>query len=338
MPTPAPIAKCTFFFSDGKYGWSETYCQSLLTGGKLAVSQSLASVMPAVLRLAAKRGNMLPGAVGNCSNITNRGVKTTPVLEYIRISQVGVPRNSLFYSPSGGELVTPAGAANINVAFPSDTTMLALTADNPYSAVEMEISLGNGLVTRRAISGVPDSVVCDQEWSYNSSWYTLWKAFAQQLFLDQWGVLSSSVAANGVNLTNATPILGISQQDDIFCRPYIQVGSVGNFVGSGNICGGNYVQIVCYKSNPGPFPNLNGIYRIGTITPATILTGSATTQGFQFQLNKSFKCLNPFNLGYVLPYAGPAFVPITGAQLTRTILKKRGSPFDRPHGKRKTVK
>lgn len=338
MVNPLPIAKCTFFFSDGKYGWSETYCQSLAGGTKIASDATLQSLLPKVVTLASLRGNMLPGAVGNCSTITNRGVKSVPVLEYIRISQVGQPRNSIFYAPNGGELLTVGGQSNLNRLFTPDNTLLGLTADNPYQAIEMELQLANGLVTRRALSGIPDAFVCDQEWQYGSAWYILWKKFAAQLLADNWGVLSSSVNANGVNLSTATPIVGIGQSDGVYCRPFIQVASIGALTQQTVTCGGSYVQIVCYKSNPGPFPNLNGIYRIGSIQPTTILQGSATVQGYEFQLNKSFKCLQPFNYGYVIPYFGPSLVGITGAQLTRTINKKRGGPFDQPRGRRKLVK
>lgn len=341
MAGPLGIAKATFFITDGRYSWTESYYNTNgMTDGIKATQTALGAIMLQAVRLARFRAAMLPSSTVTNSQQSTCTSGSFPQLVYIRISQVGSPRNTLFFDPSGSTLTSSILQTNRVPPFKSDKLLQLTQADNPYSGVQMELSLNNGLTSKRVLSGVPDNSICDQTVDSSSDFATLFNVFAAELVNTQWGVISSSVTANnnGSVPAGAVPILAWSADDPVFCRPTITVGSAWPAATTPQGCGNQYVQVICYKSNPGPFPNLNGIYRIGTTTSGTLTTGSGNQPSFSFQINKSFKCFNPFFNGYVIPYAGPKFVDITGAQITGAVLKKRGGSFGQPHGRRRIVK
>lgn len=342
MLNPTNIAKVTFVFSDGRYSWQEVYYRQSATAGKLQVGQiDLSAVLALAIPLAKLRSAMLPSGGNLCSGGTFTGVTGVPKLVYIRVSQVGYPRNTLFFDPAAGPIVSSGLPGLVQAPFSADALLLSQAADNPYSGIQMELSLANGLTSKRVLSGVPDSLVCDQGWDRSNGFTTLFTPFASELVTNNWGVVSSSIYANNAGQipVGATPILNWAADDLVFCRPTMSVGTgFNNGVAGSPPCSGGYVQVICYKSNPGPFPNLNGVYRMGTSSLGSMGTGSNLQTIISFQINKSFKCFSPFFNGYAIPYTGPAFTDIVAAQMTNVVMKKRGGSFGLPHGRRRTVK
>lgn len=333
------ILKVTFFFGDGRYGWSETYYRLLNSGSSIGAGgngqitpSSLLGTLPDVIKLAQARANMLPTAVSACGITAGGPVGSRPALEYIRVSQVGFPRNTVFYDPQSGDVVnSTALPASVTTNPLTNTTLLADSpADNPYSAIEMEMTLANGLTSRRALSGVPDVNICDQNWS-GGSWYQLWKVFAGVLVNGGWGVASSSITANGRSIAGAQPITSITQADALG-RPTIGVAVPLDFGTTLTGCPDFRVQIFCYRSMPGNLPNLNGVYRVN------LPPGTTAPRGTAMQLSRSFLPLQAFDLGMVMPYSGPGFTGILAATLTRTISKKRGRPFGLQAGRRRVTR
>lgn len=331
MNTPS-LAKITMYFSDGKFGWSETY----YTLAQVLLKTNLIdpiSLLPATVKLAQARASMLAGAPSGCSLALAGYQGSAPYLEYIRISQVGQPRNTAFYDPQSGQIINSGSlsASLSNNPLNVSGLLSAETADNPYSAMEMLMTLSNGLTVKRSLSGIPDSVICDQAWNRSNSWYTLWLAFANALVTGGWGVASNSITANNASLVGSEPITGISQIDPLG-RPTITIPGALSYATSINGCPDYRVLIYCYRSAPGGYPNLNGVYRVN------LPQGSSAPAGTVLQIQRSFKPLNPSNYGSVMPYNGPFFSPIRAITLTRPVAKKRGRPFGLPRGRARVTR
>lgn len=315
------LAKVTFFFSDGRYGWSENYfCIGSQKSGAPSGVLDPWGVLSNAFPLARARANFLALQSTTCSQGIIAATVGAPGLEYIRISQVGQPRNTAYYTPYGGEIVgsnIPAGQPS-SQGLRTDTQLATFAADNPYSAVEMECTLGNGLTVKRAMSGFPDGMICDQSWGAGNPAYTLWKKFAKILTNGVWGVASSSIVANNVNVAGAVPIENIAQ--NVQGQPQLSVSTIFQLNTGNNGCPIFSVQIFCYKSAPGRYPNLNGVWPVANIVPGTSALQIIT-------LNRVLKPISAARYGSVIPYAGPSFSPFINVELTGTMNKKRGRPF-----------
>lgn len=331
----ANLAKVTYFFGDGRYGWSETYyCLGQQSTLKPSGIINPLLTLPAAIQLAKARAAMLAAGAATC-NFSNPALSgSVPSLEYIRISQVGQQRNTAFYDPESGEIINSQNIAPsiATSKLQANPQLTGYGADNPYSAMEMLLNLGNGLVSKRALSGIPDVSICDQSWSNSTSpWYKLWKGFAVQLTNGTWGVASNSIVANDVNVTGSQPIGLITQ--NALGQPVISLTVPLSFATGVNGCPVNYVQWFCYKSAPGSYPNLNGVYPV-----AGPIQVSGSLYPYQYTILRSFKPINPSRYGSVLPYPGPTFTPIVAATLTRPIAKKRGRPFGLVRGRARVVR
>lgn len=335
MPSSGTV-KCLMQFDDGKYGWREAYYANgsgnLLPNSNNQVN--MVAMLPVFLPLIKARAKMLAGPSNavNCGGIGSySGSCNGPVLTQVRLSQTDFLRNSMIFNPISGDLVAGGTVADSLSTVGLNGLGIDQPADNPYSAIEMVMSLANGLVSKRALSGVPDGVVCDQSWSKTTNgWYGRWKSFAKVLTNGSYGTVSSSMASNGITQLNAggTQITDITVASD--CSLTVQVASIAPLIQtSPGLCPATRFQIYCYDAKRG-YKNLNGIYR-GVI--------NSTDSAAPFvQLRYSGPCPQ-FNFpGFIRVYTGPTFVKINAATLGETMLKRRGGPFDRRRGRRRVTR
>lgn len=333
------VFKVTMFFGDGRYGWSETYYTQTVNQSKLAVAPTNPlAVLPQTVTLAAARAAMLPGTVSNCV-LLNNGVATKPVLEYIRISTVGAQRVTAFYDPQSSEIVNGVNLAPSITNQPLTTSQVLAndSASNPFTGIEMECQLGNGLISKRILSGIPSQDICDQAWGKSSGWYGLWKNFANILTTAGWGTLSNSPFNNAGLLSGIfQPLLAATTQAD--GRVLLEWSTAMSFNTLATGCPDWRIMIACYRPVPGGYPRLNGVYRISDPQSTTIGTGSNSQPGFSALTKRVFKPLNTFNLGYIAPFSVGVFTPFVSATLTRTMSRKRGRPFGQSRGRALTVR
>lgn len=324
--------KVTLFFGDSRYGWSETYYYSPTPTTKLlAPLADPLSIMPQVLKMAQARKLMLPTGLSSCGSGRNSGVAGAPDIEYIRVSTVGKARQTAWFDPQSGTIISSGTAGpvfnNFNLSY--NDAYGSAAADNPYSAIEAEFTLSNGLTAKRAFSGVPDDLICDQSFVRASPFTQTFASFAAILVNGNWGAASSSLTANSAAPPNGTPIVTWSQ--DANGRPLFSTATPLNLAVLPNGCVANKVQVYCYKAMPGNYPNLNGVHRIGS--PVNGVSGQTI-----YTCLDVHRPIDTFTNGYVLPYAGPTFAWYTAASLVRTVSRKRGAPFGLSRGRRKVTR
>lgn len=330
------IVKCLLQFDDGKFGWREEYYTSgagnLVQGS--ATKVDMTQMLPVFMPLIKARAKMLADRTNSsgCAGIGKyAGSCNGPVLTLVRLSQVDALRNSLLFNPLSGDVIA-RGDQSLSLSQAGlNSAGIGSPADNPYSAVEMLMSLENGLTTKRALSGVPDATICNQAWSKsNTSWYRKWKEFAKYLTAGIFGTVSSSLGANGFTLDTAggTNIESITVATD--CTLQVMPGTLASLVDAGKgFCPTHRFQIFCYKSKPG-YVNLNGIHRGTIVTP---------TSGPPYvSLQYSGPCPQYIDPGYIRVYDGPTFVKFIAASLGSVMNKKRGGPFDRRRARRRPIR
>lgn len=327
--------KVTMFFGDGRYGWSETYYTQNVSTSKITTPTiSPLLVLPQAVQLASARAAMLAIGPPACT-LAGQGGTTSPQLEYIRISTVGSLRVTAFYDPQSGEIVNGVGLpSSVTTNRLTNSTILQnVAADNPYSCILMDCTLGNGLVSKRPLSGVPDMDVCDQSWFSSSGWYQLWKNFANLLVTGGvWGTISNSPFSNPGQINPSwQPIDSITNGPD--GRPIITYELPIVFPLDSSGCPDFKVVIKCFRPMPGHTERLNGIYRISEPDDIILGTPPNTKPAYSIQLYRVMKPLYPFNMGYIASYQGGVFTPFLTATLTRTISRKRGRPFGLQRGR-----
>ena len=302
------INKATFFINDGSYGWSESYYDK-------ATSPALGDTMTRALALAKPRSQML-GSASACALGCS-----APILQWIRVSQLGAARRTLFatigtFNVPNPQTLVAVASTNVSIKnLPANET----AADNPYSALEMALELSGGGTSKRAISGVPDDVICDQGFTQNSPFFSSAKTFIQQL-IQSWGALQrltpSSPPAGSVIDTitqdpNGRPIITLAAALPIAC------------------CATMQLQIFCYKATPGS-PVINGIYRAFPVyTPPAVTTAV-------WMLNKAFPPLFPLCNGYAIQPA-PSVASFNSGRFIRPMKKSRGRPTNLVRGRRRVA-
>lgn len=347
MPQPTTTFKVVFFFGDGRYGWSENYFTQAQSGANITVPpNSPYSVLPQTIKLASARAAMLARGAAPCG-FGNQGGSNAPALEYIRISTVGALRITAFYDPQSGEIINGMNLPPSITTNPLTNSQVLATVppDNPYSCVEMVCGLGNGLVSKRPLSGVPDMDICDQSRSASSTsagvssgWEQLWKQFAALLTQGNvWGTISNSPFSNAGNLNAAwQPILNIANGLD--GHPTLSYELPLNFAIDASGCPDYRVMIKCFRPMQGHNERLNGVYRVSTPSPGNIGSLDNPLDGFRVTLKRVMVPLYPFNYGYISAYNGGVFTPFLSASLTRVVARKRGRPFGLVRGRSAVVR
>lgn len=294
--------RAQFFFSDGRYGWSEVYYDA--TAGSLALTETWTRAQ----KLASFRQNMLATGAGVCKG----GPCTFPSLIWTRISNTANPRQTLFSNPSGLILNGIQGQGLIGKQLISASES-GVAPDNPYSAVGLILSLANGGQSKRSISGVPDEFICDQAFDPSNGWVKSAQAFVDSLISGPWGALQ---ATHPSTPPAGSVITAITQ--DAFGHPVITL-TTGLPVGcSVRLTVWNYV------ANTGT-PSINGTYRA---FPGPATAGLATV----WTLRKVFTPLSPLCFGNAIVYT-PAVTAFTNAVLTRPTKRSRGRPTALPRGR-----
>ena len=306
--------KAVFFFEDGKSGWSESYYDT-------GANPTLSSTYDRAMKLARARAKLLAGGGNPCGGAGCNN----PLLTWVRVSQVGVPRNTMFGNPMGVTVIpggVPTGWGLPDR--PSVSDVGVQPPDNPYSAILMICGLAGGGQSKRPLSGVPDALVCDQSFDRNNAFIKAWKQFATELTNGSWGALS----ALGAEATR-NPALGIqigSVTQDALGRPILTpVTPIPQPAGI-NCCTGARVTVSCYVADHGT-PVINGTYRA--------VLGITGTQITSVTLKHVFRPLAPFCPGYFQFYA-PVVLPFTSAVLDKPMQRKRGRPFGLSRGRSRT--
>lgn len=285
--------KATVFFSDGIYGWSETYYDA-------NAGNTLVQTMNQAIKLMTPRVQIL--ATGPQPSFSIRGCGC-PQPVWIRVSKVGAPRQSIFATP-GGLTVTGQGQATANdwnVAWKCGSSPASDAADNPYSGLLFTATGVNGSKSRRVISGVPDAVIADQAWNNGSTWAKNLAKFFSALTSGAWGGLETNgkltptgglpAGATALNSQLAT-VPGITQNPNgsLTFTPAVPI-PVSSF--AENVCANLRIALLCEKSYK-CYGSLNGLYRV-----VGLVTNDAYTS---FTTLKTFKPIGVFFPGYIVPY------------------------------------
>jgi hypothetical protein len=317
--------KVTLFFGDGRYGWSESYYDNV-TGNDLNTTLTKAIILGRV------RSRLLAQGANPCQSIRC----TVPNLLYIRVSNVNNPRQTTFAKPDGVRITNngnqvPWASSNSGSGWLSGFGDIVGTApaDNPYSAVDMLWEMSDNSVVKRAISGVPDWLICDQTTDNTTAWTSQFQAFAINL-VKNWGSLTKKPIFNGgVPPGTAQQITNVTQ--NAAGQPIITVTPGWPLFVAGspfpNPCN---THITVFGFVPlKPAPTINGVYR--AFAQGAAVGGLYT----QWLLRQSFKPVGPpgpLCLGFAMPTAMNVLT-ITDVVLGGPMKKDRGRPFDLPRGK-----
>lgn len=218
--------RATFLFSDGKFGWTESYYDSNNAG---AVPATMANAQ----RLAQSRQQALAGPA-------SKG-QLGPQLQAIRVSNVETPRKTLL----AGINSSPNQLQSIKVSNPS-----APAADNPYSAVGVVFGLTSGRQSKRSFSGLDDSVILDQELGSSTLLSKLDSFLATLRTGGVWGALSFDRAT-----ANQRPITAVAQNPK--GQPQLTLSAA--LAPPAGVCSIK-VAVIDYKGNAGT-PSINGVFQ-----------------------------------------------------------------------------
>lgn len=287
-----PYNRATFFLGDGKYGWSENLWDPVQAA-------PLTDTLNKAMALAPVRNAMLA---------------TGPFIQYIRLSIEGVPRSSLFVALNKNAKIAAWNGQQIK----SLTGNIQLPADNPFSSVKVMLSAAIGtpasnFLSKRSISGVPDSLILDQDLDAGDPWFPAWQKYLGRLIAN-WGIKTYKRHTPNAN-NNITTII-----QDAGGQPTITVKAPLLLVLT-SVCTIN-IRIVGYVADSGT-PNLNGLYR------AKIIGDPANGV---YQLLHPFKPLVPLCNG--MAFLDDIVVPpITAGAVMGPGKKSRGRPFGLSRGR-----
>lgn len=322
--------RATLFFTDGSFGWSETYWDT-------AYGAALKDTLGRATTLARARAAMLAQGSNPCAG----GPCGKPVLTWIRISSLSNPRATMVANPAG--VVAVQGAGQTNIGSGGSGQVAGLAADNPYSAVLMVANLVGGGTSRRPLSGIPDGFVCDQSLAPGSAFTKAFQRFGNVLANGDWGALSeygsgfakpvpfipNPNVAGGVG--SAVAIASVTQ--DAQGHPVVSLASpLPMPPGISTACGFRatiFGYIGDHKS-----PNINGTWRMVTTVPYS--AGPPVVQQ-QIRLSKAMAPLaSTIACNGWIQFYNPVVVPFTTpVTLERPMSKKRGRPFGLQRGKSK---
>lgn len=299
--------RAIFYFSDSRFGWTETYWDA--SGG----SPSLQATMKKAIALAQTRTPMLASGAAACASVPC----TAPSLVAIRVSNSGNPRQSLFVA--NGQITIGNQNTTQNTYGKLQTVRSGSTApDNPYSAMGLLMNLNNNSQSKRALSGVPDTLICDQSFDNDNAWIEAAKTFIKKLVSDSWGSIS---ATRPTDPPAGSYITAITQ--DQYGHPVITLTAPIPAQCNTRLTVWNYV------AQPRT-PSINGTYRA---FPGPITGGNAS----QWTLRKVFTPLDELCLGNAIVYA-PTVVAFSGGILTRPVKKSRGRPTSLPRGRSRQIR
>lgn len=293
-------AKCTIFFTDGKYGWSESLWNSSQT--------TLDRVLEKGITLARKR---LP--------LCGAG----PQVPYIRVSDESQYRDSLIETlnlvtikPDGTQATqgTQGGTQPTFIA-PVLKPLTGIDAsDRPYSAILVRNESGTLYRRLMYLRGCPDSIIVDPIGpTPTKAWYDGFIQWAAELIAGQWRfkVLSREPT------NQPKPITGIFPQAAAEAR----IKSAGH-----GLAVLNEVRVFNCKG-VGPLPK--GIYSVSSIVDADNFT--------LVNYKPDIGTISYFGGGkYILRTS--VYAPITNTLIRGQTSRKTGRPFDSPRGRRRVKK
>lgn len=230
--------KLVITFSDGSFGWTESYFDAGNVG-------ALQATLTAGRTLANLRAEMLAGAQAG-------GTCIGPKIVGLRASNVNTPRNSLTAMYQAGSALTQIKGSGQGSTNP----------DNPYSSVGMVLTNDRGHKSNRAISGVADDAISDQALDKSNAFFGNATNFLNYLIgaASPWGSL---VPATGGD----QKITGITQNAN--GQPILTLAAA--LAPPGDLC--SYLLVISgYKGQPGT-PSINGVFRYDPNATNDVWTG-----------------------------------------------------------------
>lgn len=272
--------------NDGSYGWTESYFDN---NAGVALATTLANGKT----LAGLRANMLAG-----SNPT--GTCVGPKIVGIRASDTVVARNTLAGMYQAGQQATSIKGSGTGTSNP----------DNPYSSVGLVLKNDRLHTSSRAISGVDDAAISDQQLDRNNGFFAAANAFLAYLIdaTSPWGSLVPEMGGE-------SKITAVVNEADGRIKLTVNP-AIAPPAGK---C--SYVLVISqYKGQPGS-PNINGQYRFDP--------NDAGTEWTSF---RRFAPVQPLCMGLARLYV-PTFSKFLDGYWSKPVKKNRGRPSGGPRGR-----
>jgi hypothetical protein len=278
--------KLTMIFSDGSYGWSEAYYDN---GNQGTLQQTL----NAGRTLANLRSDMLAGA-------NPSGTCIGPKIVGLRASNTANPRYSLTGMYQAGTSLSQLKGSGGGTTNP----------DNPYSSVGLVLTNDRGHKSNRAISGVADDAISDQQLNKQNAFFGTATNFLSSLTADggPWGSLVPALGGDQ-KITNIT--------QNANGQPILTLAAA--LAPPGDLC--SYLLVISgYKGQPGT-PSINGVFRYDPNATNDVWTG----------FNR-YAPLQPICMGLARLYVA-AWSKFIDGFYSKPVKKNRGRPSGGPRGR-----
>jgi len=300
---PATGIRCTFFFQEDIFGFTETHVLTAVTDPALARQPCLDLL---------KKRLLVSGPPVECVGI--------------RMSQLGVFRSFLNITPDQiGNTESPPviyGTGGDSLSGPND-------ADQPKSCVLLKMDHDSKTHRNMYLAGIPDIIIGEDPKGVRfgpvATWYKAYKAWVAQLIKGNWGFVAK---APNVPPTDQKAVKGVT-----FNNVTNQVGVYLPTVGGAWIQGA-LLQLQGFTRTNVAYASLNGKWAIASVQADSPVAGQST----YYLLNSSgvpISQIVKFGTAQLYDTQAVTYVDVgIESQTTR----KRGNRFLVPLGRRKTIK
>lgn len=323
--------RATFFFTDGLYGWSETYWDTDAGDSLLETWNNAMALAQVRVPALAQGQNPNCTVIGNCNSVALLAVRVSSYLAGQKpitwwnngLGQM-VGANAPPGAPGGNGYCYTATAAtstrtNGGAAPLSLPTGSTAPSANPWDVINVRFMLKNGSECTRPFGGISSTALCDQSLNLTDTvWYPAFLELIDYLVSTSWGSLCSPIPEDGAQqITQWT-----TNPNGNPCFTVTTGFAAG-------ICKQSQFRIWGYTPEKCT-PRINGTF---TAYPSMLTDTGGTSQLITtWCLRKCYPSLQPFCNGYVAP-AAPVVSGFDYATSMRVARKKRGRPIGLPVGR-----
>lgn len=297
---PLSGCRCTFFFRDDPYGFSEAHV--------LTTASSIAGAEGKAIALVKKRVNLLGPPAR---------------FDFARLSMEGVFRDSQVFTANDWSIPLPPIYTMSGAGVPDEPN----DADQGKSCIQLRMEATTTARKSLYLAGIPDPIIgTDPEGPRSiqyAQWFKYFNSWRNELVSNGWGFRARTPATGAYA---RIPVVGLVAQAGTSFIGLVCPNNVLTFAV------GQEVQTTNFKmSNRAYFP-LNGKWQISAITTNSPVAGQNT----YFLLGSAGVPIDQVAINGTVQLIDFSDVAYTNVQIWKQTTRKRGNRFIVPPGRRST--